>query len=95
MKTSINNPIQSKINITALVQNIIGIIVLWEFFSPEFNEKLAGSALMLGGILTFIFRTWFTNNLAKPGEHVTTLQDGIYITEEVPHPHDEEDPSIR
>lgn len=62
-KTRLNPPLFSKINWTSFLQQLIGIVILWEVVPVEYADKVAGSALLVGGLLNMIFRTFYTNNV--------------------------------
>lgn len=61
MKDEINSPAQSKINYTALVMAIIGILIGFDIIPPEVEEPLTQATLILGPALIATFRTWFTS----------------------------------
>lgn len=63
MKKQINSPWFSKINWSSALQAGIGMFILWELTPEQYNDKLAGSALLIGGFANMIFRTFFTTNI--------------------------------
>jgi len=65
MKTEINPPWYSKINYTALVIQIIGLLAILNLIPESMKEQLTEATLLIGPALIQIFRTWFTDNVAK------------------------------
>lgn len=63
MKTKVNSPWFSKINWSSALQAAIGMFILWELTPEQYNDKLAGSALLVGGFVNMIFRTFYTTNV--------------------------------
>mgnify|MGYP000734156550 CR=1 FL=1 len=60
MKTAINPPAVSKINYTALLIQIIGLLVVFDVVPVEHQETLTEATLIIGPALIQIWRTWFT-----------------------------------
>ena len=60
MKTAINPPAQSKINYTALIMALVGILVGLDIIPPEIEEPVVQATLIAGPALIAVFRTWFT-----------------------------------
>lgn len=60
MKTVINDPAWSKINWTALVVLIIGIINTMGWIPPAWQQHALSAATLLGPVLIIVFRTKFT-----------------------------------
>jgi hypothetical protein len=60
MKTKPNTPKQSKINYTALIMALVGILVGLDIIPPEIEEPVIQVTLIGGPALIAVFRTWFT-----------------------------------
>ena len=60
MKTATNLPRQSKINYTALVMALVGILVGLDIIPPEIQDPVIQLTLIGGPALIAVFRTWFT-----------------------------------
>lgn len=60
MKTAPNIPKQSKINYTALIMALVGILVGLDIIPPEIEEPVIQVTLIGGPALIAVFRTWFT-----------------------------------
>lgn len=60
MKTVPNMPKQSKINYTALVMALVGILVGLDIIPPEIEEPVVQVTMIGGPALIAVFRTWFT-----------------------------------
>jgi len=60
MKTAPNLPKQSKINYTALIMALVGILVGLDIIPPEIEEPVIQVTLIGGPALIAVFRTWFT-----------------------------------
>jgi hypothetical protein len=60
MKTAPNAPAQSKINYTALIMAVVGILVGLDIIPPEIEEHVIQVTLIAGPALIAVFRTWFT-----------------------------------
>jgi|TARA_R110000782_G_scaffold262915_2_gene355325 hypothetical protein len=60
MKTAPNIPKQSKINYTALVMALVGILVGLDIIPPEIEEPVVQVTMIGGPALIAVFRTWFT-----------------------------------
>lgn len=60
MKTQMNKPINSKINWTALVMAIIGVMVALDYIPPEMEEDVITITMIAGPALIGVFRTWYT-----------------------------------
>jgi hypothetical protein len=60
MKTQPNTPKQSKINYTALIMALVGILVGLDIIPPEIEEPVIQVTLIGGPALIAVFRTWFT-----------------------------------
>jgi len=60
MKTDINAPIKSKINYTALIMGVVGILVGLDVIPPEIEEPVIQVTLIGGPALIAVLRTWFT-----------------------------------
>jgi|TARA_R110000782_G_scaffold229575_2_gene315954 hypothetical protein len=60
MKTAPNMPKQSKINYTALIMALVGILVGLDIIPPEIEEPVIQVTLIGGPALIAVFRTWFT-----------------------------------
>lgn len=63
MKKKINSPLYSKINWTSFLQQVCGILILWNIVPEPYADKVAGSALLIGGLFNQIFRTFYTTNV--------------------------------
>ena len=59
-KTQVNRPTQSKINYTALVIQIIGILAILDVIPVELEQPLVEVTMIVGPALIQVFRTWFT-----------------------------------
>jgi hypothetical protein len=55
-----NTPTKSKINYTALLMAVVGILVGLDIIPPEIEEPVVQVALIGGPALIAVFRTWFT-----------------------------------
>ena len=60
MKTAPNIPKQSKINYTALVMALVGILVGLDIIPPEIEEPVVQVTMIGGPALIAVFRPWFT-----------------------------------
>ena len=60
MKAAPNIPKQSKINYTALIMALVGILVGLDIIPPEIEEPVIQVTLIGGPALIAVFRTWFT-----------------------------------
>ena len=60
MKAAPNIPKQSKINYTALVMALVGILVGLDIIPPEIEEPVVQVTMIGGPALIAVFRTWFT-----------------------------------
>ncbi len=60
MKTAPNLAKQSKINYTALIMALVGILVGLDIIPPEIEEPVIQVTLIGGPALIAVFRTWFT-----------------------------------
>ena len=60
-----NSPAQSKINWTAAIMAIIGILIALDILPPEIEEPLTALALTVGPVLIGTFRTWYTDKSGK------------------------------
>lgn len=61
----INDPIRSKVNITAVAMMIIGLLGIWELVEPFLLEKIQQTVLLVGPVLVITFRTFFTGRKKK------------------------------
>jgi hypothetical protein len=59
MKKTTNNPHKSKINLTALITSLIGLAAVLNVIPAGMEPKVTQVALLVGGPLTMVFRTWF------------------------------------
>lgn len=55
-----NEPIQSKINYTALVMALIGMAVVLDWIPAEMEQDVITITMIGGPALIGVFRTWFT-----------------------------------
>jgi hypothetical protein len=60
MKTAINTPMKSKINYTGLLIASVGILAGYDIIPSKIEDDVVQFALIGGGALVTIFRTWFT-----------------------------------
>ena len=60
MKAAPNIPKQSKINYTALIMALVGILVGLDIIPPEIEEPVVQVTMIGGPALIAVFRTWFT-----------------------------------
>ncbi len=60
MKAAPNIPKQSKINYTALIMALVGILVGLDIIPPEIEEPVIQVTMIGGPALIAVFRTWFT-----------------------------------
>lgn len=60
MKTSPNKPVNSKINLSALIMALVGILVGLDIIPQEIEEPVVQVTLIGGPALIAVFRTWFT-----------------------------------
>lgn len=61
----INDPIRSKVNITALAMMVVGLLGIWELVEPFILEKIQQTVLLVGPVLVITFRTFFTGRKKK------------------------------
>jgi len=59
-KTTMNPPLQSKINLTALVLQIIGVIAAFDLIPPAAEEHFMEISIILVPALIQVWRTWYT-----------------------------------
>jgi hypothetical protein len=55
-----NPPAKSKINYTALLMAMIGLLIAFDVVPPEAEKPLTEATLILGPMVIAMFRTWFT-----------------------------------
>ena len=55
-----NKPVKSKINYTALIMAVVGILVGLDVIPPDIEEDVIQVTLIGGPALIAVFRTWFT-----------------------------------
>jgi hypothetical protein len=60
MKNALNPATKSKINYTALVMALVGILVGLDIIPPEIEEPVIQVTLIAGPAIIAVFRTWFT-----------------------------------
>jgi hypothetical protein len=60
MNSAPNTPAQSKINYTALIMALVGILVGLDIIPREIEEPVVQATLIIGPALVAVFRTWFT-----------------------------------
>lgn len=60
MKTQVNAATRSKINYTALIIQIIGILAILDVIPTEMEQPLVEVTMIVGPALIQVFRTWFT-----------------------------------
>lgn len=57
-----NTPMNSKINSTALVIQIIGVVAAFNLIPPAAEEHLVEITMIALPFLIQVFRTWFTGD---------------------------------
>lgn len=55
-----NPPVASKINYTAYLIQIIGLLVVFDVIPMEHQETLTEATLIIGPAIIQVWRTWFT-----------------------------------
>jgi ACR3 family arsenite efflux pump ArsB len=55
-----NSPVASKINYTALLIQIVGILVVFDVIPKQIEQQVVEITLIVGPALIQVFRTWFT-----------------------------------
>lgn len=55
-----NAPTRSKINYTALIIQMIGVLAILNLIPEELEQPLTEITLLVGPALIQVFRTWFT-----------------------------------
>lgn len=58
--SNLNHPAASKINWTAMMIQIIGLLALLNVIPTEFQKPLTEMTLLIGPALIQVWRTWFT-----------------------------------
>lgn len=56
-----NHPSVSKINYSALLIQIVGLLVIFDVIPAEAQEPIVGITMLVVPTLIQIFRTWFTD----------------------------------